>query len=127
MSDPSPRTRVHSFADALRGLAHLLRSQPNARIHLTATAGVVGLSAWLRLSLAEWRWIVAAIALVWVAEAINTAFEALADALHPQRGAGIGRAKDVAAGAVLLASAGAAAIGALVLGPRLLNAWLGAP
>ena len=59
-------------------------------------------------------WIVVAITLVWSAEAFNTALEQLADALHPQQHPGIGRAKDVAAAAVLIAALGAAVIGLLV-------------
>ena len=102
----------------------MLASQPNARVHLAATAGVLGLSAWLRLSGPEWCWIVAAIAMVWVAEAFNTAVEELADALRPERDPGIGRAKDVAAGAVLLAALGSFVIGLIVLGPYLLYLWL---
>jgi diacylglycerol kinase (ATP) len=58
---------------------------------------------------------------VWSAEAFNTALEQLADALHPERHAGIGRAKDVAAGAVLIAAVGAAVIGVLVFVPHLVQ------
>ncbi|MGH7337754.1 MAG: diacylglycerol kinase, partial [Myxococcota bacterium] len=60
-------------------------------------------------------------ALVWVAEAFNSALEALADAVHPERDARVGRAKDTAAGAVLVAAIASAVIGALVFGPRLLS------
>jgi diacylglycerol kinase len=60
-----------------------------------------------------------AIVLVWGAEAFNTALEQLADTLHPERDPGIGRAKDVAAAAVLIAALGAAVIGVLVFVPHL--------
>jgi diacylglycerol kinase (ATP) len=60
-----------------------------------------------------------AIALVWVAEAFNSALEALADAVHPNRDPRVGRSKDLAAGAVLVAAIASAVIGALVFGPRL--------
>jgi diacylglycerol kinase (ATP) len=63
----------------------------------------------------------AAIILVWSAEAFNTALEELADALHPERDPGIGRAKDVAAAAVLIAALGAAVIGMLVFVPHLVD------
>jgi diacylglycerol kinase (ATP) len=114
------RARAKSFADAGRGVFFMVTSEPHARIHLVVTLMVVALGAWLRLSAVGWCWIVVAIALVWVAEGFNTALEALADAVHPERHAGIGRAKDVAAGAVLLAAIAAAGIGVLVLGPPLL-------
>jgi diacylglycerol kinase (ATP) len=80
---------------------------------------VVGLGAWLGLSRAEWCWIALAIALVWVAEGLNSALDSLADAVHPERDPRIGRAKDVAAGAVLVAAIASAVIGALIFGPRL--------
>jgi diacylglycerol kinase (ATP) len=97
----------------------LLANEANARIHLVATIAAIGLGAWLRLSPAEWCWIVLAIALVWIAEALNSALEALADAVHPERDARVGAAKDLAAGAVLVAAIASAVIGALVFGPRL--------
>jgi diacylglycerol kinase (ATP) len=119
MADFSLRARAQSFVDAGRGLASLLAHEPNARIHLAASLVAVALGAWLQLSAGEWCWIALAIALVWVAEGFNSALEALADALHPARDAGIGRAKDLAAGAVLAAAIASLAIGALVFGPRL--------
>jgi diacylglycerol kinase (ATP) len=116
----SLRERAQSFADAGRGIALMLASQPNARIHALATVAAIALGAVLGLTAGEWCWIALAIALVWVAEAQNSALEALADAVHPQRDARVGRAKDTAAGAVLLAAIASAVIGALVFGPRLL-------
>jgi diacylglycerol kinase (ATP) len=114
--------RARSFADAFRGLAYLARSQPNAWIHALATAAVCGLALALGVGRAEWTWLAAAIAAVWAAEAMNTALESLADALHPAPHPMVARAKDLAAAAVLLAAAGAAAVGLLVLGPPLLRA-----
>ena len=119
MADFSLRARAQSFADAGRGLALLLANEPNARLHLVATIAVVGIGAWLGLSPGEWCWIALAIALVWVAEGLNSALEALADAVHPARDPRVGSAKDLAAGAVLVAALAAAVIGALVFGPRL--------
>jgi len=116
----SLRERAQSFADAGRGVAHLLAHEPNARIHALATAAAVALGAWLGLSAGEWCWIALAIAIVWVAEGLNSALESLADAVHPERDARVGIAKDTAAGAVLVAAIASAVIGALVLGPRLL-------
>jgi diacylglycerol kinase len=72
-----------------------------------------------------WLWLVAAIAGVFAAEAFNSALESLADAAHPAPHPLVGRAKDLAAAAVLIAAAGAALIGLLVLGRPLL-AWLAA-
>jgi diacylglycerol kinase (ATP) len=119
----SPRERLRSFAHAGRGLAWLLASQPNAWVHAAATAAALALAAALGLDAAGWCWIVLAVALVWIAEGLNTALEALADAVAPERDPAVGRAKDVAAAAVLVAAAAAAVIGLLVLGPPLWT-WL---
>ena len=119
MSDFSLRARAQSFSDAGRGIALLLANEPNARLHALATIAAVALGFWLGLSAGEWCWIVVAVALVWVAEGLNSAVEALADAVHPERDARVGRAKDLAAGAVLVAAVASAVIGALVFGPRL--------
>ena len=111
--------RIKSFAHALRGMGYLVRTQPNARVHLLATVAVCMAGAYVGLGRDEWLWVSVAIVLVWGAEAFNTALEVLADALHPERHPGIGRAKDVAAGAVLIAALGAAVIGVLIFAPHL--------
>lgn len=113
------RARLASFGPALAGLAALLRGEPNARLHLAATLAVAGLGAALPLTRADWLALVLAITAVWVAEALNTALEALCDTLHPDQHPGIKRTKDVAAGAVLLAATGAFAVALLVFGPHL--------
>lgn len=118
MENPFIR-RLKSFAYALQGMAFLVRTEPNARVHLLATILVCAAGVYFSLSRADWLWIVAAIVLVWSAEAFNTALEQLADALHPERHPGIGRAKDAAAAAVLIAALGAAVIGGVVFMPHL--------
>jgi len=115
--------RLNSFAHALRGMGLLVRTQPNARVHLLAAGLVCSAGLYCGLSRTEWLWIVAAIALVWGAEAFNTALEQLADTVHPERNPGIGRAKDAAAAAVLIAALGAVVIGALVFAPHLATLW----
>jgi diacylglycerol kinase (ATP) len=116
-----PLMRLKSLAHAMRGVDHLVRTQPNARLHLLAAVLVCAAGIYFGLSRVEWLWIGVAIVLVWSAEAFNTALELLADVLHPAWHPGIGRAKDVAAGAVLIAAAGAAVIGMLVFAPHLAN------
>jgi len=116
--------RVRSFGYAFHGVALLLRSQHNAWIHATATLLVCALGGLLGVSRGDWLWLVAAIAAVWAAEALNSAIESLADAVHPAPHPLVGRAKDLAAAAVLIVSLGAAAIGLLVLGPQLWR-WIG--
>lgn len=111
--------RIKSFAHALRGMVYLVRTQPNARVHLLATVAVCMAGAYVGLSRDEWLWVSVAIVLVWGAEAFNTALEVLADAVHPEQHPGVGRAKDVAAAAVLIAALGAAVIGLLIFAPHL--------
>lgn len=112
--------RAWSFVHAGRGLWWLLSSQPNARIHLVATFAVVAVGIWLSLPAIEWSVVLLAIGLVWTAEGLNSALEALADHVAPEQHPLVGRAKDVAAGAVLAASLAAALVGVLILGPKLL-------
>jgi len=110
--------RLKSVAYALQGVAQLVRTQPNARVHLLATVLVCAAGFYFGLGRMEWLWLIVAIVLVWSAEAFNTALEQLADAVHPEQHPGIGRAKDVAAAAVLIAAIGAAIIGVLVFLPH---------
>lgn len=111
--------RLHSFRYALAGLRTLLLTQHNAWIHAAATTVVVAAGLVLGLSRAEWCWLVLAITLVWMAEALNTALEFLADAVTQDFHPLILQAKDVAAAAVLIAAIGALVIGLLVFGPHL--------
>jgi diacylglycerol kinase (ATP) len=111
--------RLRSVKYALRGIRIMIVSQRNAWIHLVATIGVLTAGVLLRLSWPEWCWIVLAIVSVWTAEALNTAFEFLTDVASPGFHPVAGQAKDVAAGAVLLAAVGASVIGVLVFGPKL--------
>ena len=101
----------------------MVKSQHNAWIHALATAVVVIVGLVIRLSTAEWCWIVLAVMAVWTAEALNTAFEFLTDVASPSFHPLAGKAKDVAAGAVLISAIGSVVIGVLVFGPHLWQAW----
>ena len=113
--------RLRSFGHAFRGLAILLRTQHNARIHAAATVLAVAAGALFGISPAEWALIALAIVCVWVAEALNTAIEFLVNLASPEPHPLAGKAKDVAAGAVLVAAIGSVIVGALVFGPHLLR------
>jgi diacylglycerol kinase (ATP) len=115
--------RIRSFAFAFRGLGIMLRGQKNAWIHAAATAIVCAAGALLRIGRGEWCWIILAVTGVWTAEALNTALELLTDVASPEFHPLAGKAKDVAAGAVLLTAIGAVAIGLVVLGPHVLT-WI---
>lgn len=109
------------FKWAGSGLYYALQTQRNMQVHLLATLLASGLSYWLGLSRLEWILLLLTFALVWMAEMVNTALEATLDHLAPEIHPQVKIAKDVAAGAVLVASLFAVLIGILLWGPRLLT------
>ena len=111
--------RIRSFYHAMRGIVHMVRCQHNAWIHAAATLVVLSAGFLLRISPSDWCWIVLAIAIVWTAEALNTAFEFLADVASPEFHPLVRDAKDVAAGAVLLTAVAGVVIGAIVFWPHI--------
>jgi diacylglycerol kinase (ATP) len=113
--------RAESFRHAFRGVGSVLASQHNAWIHLLATVGVCGAGLVFGISRLEWCAIVLAIVTVWMAEALNTAFELLCDVASPEFHPLVQKGKDAAAGAVLLSAVGAAVVGLLVFVPYLLR------
>ena len=102
----------------------MIRCQHNAWIHAAVTIAVIVSGVLFQLSRFEWCWIVLAIATVWTAEALNTAFEFLADVASPSFHPMVREAKDVAAGAVLITALAAAVIGAIIFWPHLQALWL---
>jgi diacylglycerol kinase (ATP) len=115
--------RVRSFKYAFRGLRVMIVSQHNAWIHAVATIVVVAVSFYFHLTRAEWCWIILAIISVWSAEAFNTAFEFLTDVASPEFHPLAEKAKDVAAGAVLITAIGSVLIGIVVFGPYVTSAF----
>ena len=113
------RYRFRSFKNAFRGIWTLLTTQVNARIHLFALVFVLILGFLVGLQPWEWSLISIAIAMVLSAEAFNSALEFLADHTAPEWHDSVQKAKDLAAGAVLIAAAGAFAVGLIVFIPHL--------
>lgn len=109
--------RLRSFRYAAHGIAIMLRSEHNAWLHTVATFMVIITGVYFGFTKYEWCWIVLAIGAVWTAEALNTAFEFLADVTSPKFHPMVEKAKDVAAGAVLITSLGAVIIGFIIIGP----------
>lgn len=108
-----------SFRAALAGLVFLLRTEVSARWHLVATVLTVATAILLHVTRGEWLALIFAMALVWTAEALNTAIEQACDAITREQKPEIGHAKDVAAAAVLLASIFAIVVALLVFVPHL--------
>jgi diacylglycerol kinase len=113
--------RVQSFAHAFAGFRFLVRNEPNIRIHIGAGVAAMLAGAVLHIGAAEWRWLVLAVTLVLAAEALNTAIEQACNAIGLSYNPAIKAAKDVAAGAVLIAAIAAALIGMSIFGPYLVG------
>ena len=117
---PRPRRRWRDkFRDAFRGMKRGVRGHSSFFVHFFFAALVVAAAAVLECRLLEWCVLIGCIGAVLTAELFNSALETLfhgLDAATKQRLRGV---LDIGAGAVLLASATAAVIGALLLGYRL--------
>jgi diacylglycerol kinase (ATP) len=113
------QSRVYSFRCAFSGWWHVIRTQKNAWIHTVVSFVVVIISFWLNLDPHDWAFIIIAIAMVWTAEFLNTALEAVVDLTSPKQHSLARVGKDVGAAAVLIAAASAALIGFLIIGPPL--------
>lgn len=111
--------RLKSFKYAFSGISILFRTQPNARIHLVVMIAVIIAGLFFSLSTVEWCLIVLAIVIVPAAEAFNTALETLTDLVSPDYHELAGKTKDLAAAGVLIAAAGAFAIGLFIFLPRI--------
>lgn len=105
-----------SFVYAFRGVYYAIYSQRNMKVHLLAVAVVSFAGIFLGISAFEWLAILLCFALVIGLEMVNTAIELLADKLHPEKNEQIGRVKDVAAGAVLVAAVFSILIALLIFG-----------
>jgi diacylglycerol kinase (ATP) len=112
-------SRVYSFRHAFHGWGYVLRTQRNAWIHAFISTLVLLVALWLRLPLRDWAVLFLTIALVWTAEFINTALEAVVDLASPEQHPLAKVGKDVGAAAVMLAALSAVLVGLLILGPPL--------
>ncbi len=109
------------FRYAGEGIAHVVRTPRNARVHLGIGLVVVLAGIYFRLAALEWAVIILTFGFVFSAEMLNTVTEMAVDMLIQQRHPMAKAAKDVGAGAVLVAAAAAVGVGAAIFGPRL---WL---
>ena len=113
------KSRASSFTYAFSGWWHVIRTQRNAWIHALASVCVIATGLWLGISFHDWAVIILAIALVWTAEFINTALEAIVDLASPETNELAKAGKDVGAAAVLIAALSSVIIGLIILGPPL--------
>jgi diacylglycerol kinase (ATP) len=115
------RKRIVSFKYAFNGIACMLRTQRNAQFHFLAAVVAVVLGIVYKIEILEWCLIIFAIGLVLTAELFNTSIEFLTDLLSPEYNQKAGRAKDIAAGAVLISAIAAGLIGLVIFIPRIFN------
>lgn len=119
----SRRPWAAKFADAARGVWLAVRHERSFRVHVPAAGAVLVLAAVLRCEAVEWCLLVGCVGAVFAAETFNSSLEAL---FHAQDDGVKGRVSGVldrAAGAVLLVSVTAAAIGLIVFGRRVVLLW----
>ncbi|HSO13622.1 MAG TPA: diacylglycerol kinase family protein [Anaerolineales bacterium] len=122
------QSRIISFGHAFRGWRHVLKTQHNAWVH-TVVAGIVFILAiWLKLPARDWAVIILTVTMVFTAEFINTAIEAVVDLASPVHHPLAKVGKDVGAAAVLIAALAAVLVGFLILAPPLwgkVGVWFG--
>lgn len=112
-------SRIQSVKYALHGWWHVVQTQRNAWVHalIAMTAIIMGL--WLKLPARDWAVLILTIAMVFTAEFINTAIEAVVDLATHEEHPLAKVSKDVGAAAVLIAALAAVLVGLLILGPPL--------
>jgi diacylglycerol kinase len=118
------RSLVTSFRDAFVGIGYVLRTQRNAKIQAGMGIAAIALAISLRLGPRDLATLALTISIVLAAEAANTSVEILMDVISPDRSEAARIVKDAAAGAVLILSIGAVAVGICILGPPLWSLFL---
>ncbi|MDG1572815.1 diacylglycerol kinase family protein [Robiginitalea sp. M366] len=111
--------RVKSVGYALRGAWLLIRTEASIQIQLGIALAVTFLGIYLDISPMEWIAQLLAIGLVMGVEGVNTAIEKLSDYVQPERDPAIGQLKDISAGAVMLCSLIAVAVGLIIYIPKI--------
>lgn len=115
------RKVLKGFGFAFSGISNSFKTEINFRIHVGATFIALLMGVVFRLSIIEWLWIVLAICLVLAAELMNTAIESLANIISPDFHPLIKKAKDAAAGAVLIIALFAFIIAVIIFGAKVVN------
>jgi len=110
--------RVKSFGYAGKGIRSVFRSEPNMKIHVLVAVLVLISGFLFKISLTEWLLCMVCFGLVLGAEMINTSIENLVNLVSPEQNPLAGKAKDAAAGAVLICAIFSAIIGLLIFIPK---------
>jgi len=112
------KKRLQSFGYAFRGIRVVFGTEANMQIHIVITILVIVCGIAFSISLIEWMFCLLCIGLVVGAEMINTALENVVDLASPEQHPLAGKAKDIAAGAVLICAIISVLIGLLIFVPK---------
>jgi diacylglycerol kinase len=115
----STRTHVDSFKDAFAGIAWVIKTQPNFKIHLLLATIAIILSWFYQITLVEFTIIIFTIVLGLTAEMVNTSIEAMTDLITTEYRQSAKIAKDVAAGMMLMTAIGAAVVALIIFTPHI--------
>lgn len=115
------KERALSFKYAFRGIRHVVKHEPNFRIHIWAAILVFAAGIILHISITEWLFVILTIASVMVAEILNSAVEKIVDLIMPEQNPKAGIIKDISAGAVLIMAIFAAIAGMIIFIPKIID------
>lgn len=115
------KARLKSFVYAWQGVVWFFKRERNAQVHLAATVLVLVLSVTLGTNKWEAIAVVFSVAFVWITEMVNTAIEKAMDFISAERHPQVKLVKDLAAGAVLIASVAAVLVGCFIFIPKLIS------
>ena len=114
---------INSFKYAIEGIISSFKTERNMKIHVLAMIIVVVFGFVFMLDKIEWCFIIIAIISVISAELLNTAIETVVDMISPEKNPKAKLAKDIAAGAVLVVAIGAAIMGIIIFGPKIISVF----
>ena len=115
------KSMKNSFKYAIEGFVSSFKTERNMKIHIMAMIIVIALGIFMKLNKIEWCIITIAIVMVISAELFNTAIETVVDMVSPQKNSQAKLVKDIAAAAVLVLAIGAAVIGIIIFGPKIVT------
>lgn len=112
---------INSFKYAFSGILSAYKSERNMKIHISIAILVIFFGIFLQISTYEWIACILCFAMVIGAEMFNTAIETVVDIAMPKKDERAKKAKDVAAGGVLIFAIGSAIIGSIIFIPKIID------
>ena len=112
---------INSFKYAFTGMWSAYKSESNMKIHIAVAILVILFGVFLQISTYEWLACTVCFAMVIGSEMFNTAIETVVDIAMPKKDERAKKAKDVAAGGVLVFAIGSAIIGSIIFIPKIID------